>query len=201
MNDQLSLKDLERKAYISYHNDGLLDIFIGFVVICFALSIMFDFTAFAGIYSVLGITMMTLAKKRITVPRVGIVNFGSERRARMSREKRFFFFFFSATFLLGIMLFVALIADKGMVRGFMSTFILAPIGIIGSVTFSVLAYWKELRRYYVYALLILLSVFGGPLLGIEAPYYFMAGGIMILMPGLVVLVRFLKKYPLPDMEP
>ena len=92
------MKDLERKAYISYHNDGLLDIFIGFVVICFALYIMFDFTAFAGIYSALGITMMTLAKKLITVPRVGIVNFGPERRAKMSREKRFFFYFFSATF-------------------------------------------------------------------------------------------------------
>ena len=40
MVNKIDLKEIERKAYLSYHQDGLLDIFIGMFIFAFGLYIL-----------------------------------------------------------------------------------------------------------------------------------------------------------------
>jgi len=97
-------------------------------------------------------------------------------------------------------MFFFVVSRENQLHELLSTFIFAPLGIFGAVGFSFIAFWKELRRYYVYAALIILTVFGGPYLNVEPPVYLLLGGITILIPDIVVLVRFMQKYPTPDKE-
>ncbi len=42
MNKKINLKEIERKAYTSYHQDGLVDVSIAFVILAFGLMIIAD---------------------------------------------------------------------------------------------------------------------------------------------------------------
>jgi hypothetical protein len=48
MNDRINMKEIERKAYTAYHEDGLIDIVIGFFIMSFAMLIILDIPTLAG---------------------------------------------------------------------------------------------------------------------------------------------------------
>ena len=75
---------------------------------------------------------------------------------------------------------------------------LAPLGVIGALSLVFLGYWKQIRRFHLYALLTLAAVFGAPELGIEPPHYTAGLGIIILAIGVALLTRFLSTYPRAD---
>ena len=79
-------------------------------------------------------------------------------------------------------------------------FIMAPYGLLVAIAFAALAYWKQVSRFYLYAAVLLLAVFGGPLLGIDRAVYFSAPGIVMLSVGLYLLIRFLRAYHIPVQE-
>ena len=200
LTQNINLKVLERKAYLSYHQDGLIDSFIGLFVLIFGIGMAFDISYIGGVLPPLGIALYAAAKRIITIPRIGLVRFGPERTLRMKKEKKFFQIFFSITVLLGVLLFFGVAGRQNIVITIMRKFVMAPIGIIGAVGFAFLGYWKQISRYYIYAGLILITVFVGPLLKISHPAYFSFLGIMMLIPGLCILTQFIRKYPLPAEE-
>ena len=79
------LHDIERKAFTSYHGDGLLDICIGSVILFLALITMwfpeYWFFLIAGV--MIWVSLYAGAKKTITFPRLGYVEFSSIRRRRI----------------------------------------------------------------------------------------------------------------------
>ena len=84
MGKEPNLKEIERKAYMSYHQDGLLDIFAGLYVLGFGLGIFVDLILDFGmgmilmpaVFVSLALPLWIAAKRRITMPRIGFVNFG-----------------------------------------------------------------------------------------------------------------------------
>ena len=46
MSQNQDLKRLAKKTYMSYHQDGLVDLLIGWMIIAFAAMMAFDFLAF-----------------------------------------------------------------------------------------------------------------------------------------------------------
>src|SRR5512139_947858 len=92
MNVPLDLKNLERKAWSSYFQDGLLDIELGMLLFALALIIpimeRMD-TRWPGylLFLMLFIPwLLFLAGRRfITMPRLGWVKFGGERRKKKAR--------------------------------------------------------------------------------------------------------------------
>ncbi len=194
----IDLKELERKAYTSYYNDGLLEIFLGATVVLMGIAIFFDVAYLFGVIPVLALTSWAGAKRALTVPRIGLVRFGAERRLRIEREKLFFTIYFTITVVAGIVLFVIVSRSMDAARRVLGGYPLAPIGVLGALSLVFLGYWKQIRRLHLYALLTLAAVFGAPHLGVEPPYYMMGLGIVILVIGVVLLFRFLGKYPRPD---
>jgi len=71
-------------------------------------------------------------------------------------------------------------------------------GIIPVLALVFLAYWKQIRRLHLYALLVLAAIFGAPEFGIEPPYYMSGLGVVLLVTGIVMLLRFFAVYPKPE---
>ena len=89
MTDDVDLKEIERRALTAYHEDGLLDIFIGGYLLFLGLLAFTEFVyrpILASIIAPLGTTLYYEAKKLVTYPRLGFMKFTKERRARVARD-------------------------------------------------------------------------------------------------------------------
>ncbi|MFC1484708.1 hypothetical protein ACFL5M_06110 [Candidatus Neomarinimicrobiota bacterium] len=208
MTEELNLKELERKAWLSYHQDGLLDIGVGLFILAIGVGFTTGMVWLAGMLVAIGFSTYAGAKQALTVPRVGLVQFGPGRVRREKQEKSFFVIFFTVSAVLGMMMFLLVTSlnrgeyggTSGPLARTLETMIMAPIGFIGAVGMVALSYWKQLTRYYYYAAILFLAVTVGPLMGIEHPVYTAGAGVVITAAGVVLLVRFLIAYPLKDRE-
>ena len=61
--------------------------------------------------------------------------------------------------------------------------------------FSVMAYWLDFVRLYLIGAAYAMAFAGAGLL--DAPIVFLVAGGVVLFPGLFLLVRFIRKYPVP----
>lgn len=195
MSDKINLKEIEKKAYLSYHQDGLLDLFLGIAIILFGFGMATDQAYIGGIMPAIFFPLWAVIKKSVTIPRIGNVNFGTDRKIRIKKEYAFFVVFFSITVIAGVVMFFAHGNVSEGVDAFLRKFVMLPMGIIGAVGFSFLAYWKQINRYYLLAVLILIFIIAGPLLEIPHPVYFIALGVIIFLVGLFVLIKFLIQNP------
>ena len=90
MNSPLDLKELENKAFRSFYQDGIWDIFFGLMMLA-----MYSFTLFDDLENkairmlvmlfieIAAIFFLIYGKKEITVPRLGEVTFGKKRKRRL----------------------------------------------------------------------------------------------------------------------
>jgi hypothetical protein len=201
----LDLTSLERKAWKSTHQDGLFDVMLGVMLLQVAigpwlydrgvpvpqtLAVMFLFAALA----VLG---FMVGKRFVTKPRLGLVEFGPDRKVKNKRAV----IFLSISLVAGMIWFgVALTGLAGLTD--LAGWII-PAGIFGVqviVIFSLLAFFLDLSRLYLYGWLYAL-VFPGRIISLE--YLGIPDFIAVLVPaavmvtiGVVLFVRFLRRYPL-----
>lgn len=206
MSEKLNLKELERKAWRSFFDDGLWDIYLGILLALMGVSAFLDRlelteTAAMGIYIgllILAMLGMWAAKRFITVPRLGRVKFGTERQKR--RKKTSLVLFASVVF--GFILFLVL---GGVARGEISrelpwdVIIPTAWALNMLLVFGLMGYFLDFERMYfiglVYAIVLpldfLLKEIGTP----NKPFMFFMAGILIITVGVVYLVRFLRNYP------
>ena len=201
MTKEPNLKEIERRAYMSYHQDGLLDIFAGVYILGFGLGIFmetvwgFSFGAIMpGILIVTVLPIWIAAKRKITMPRIGFVNFGIRGASKITAifigimvlGLGAFFVFTLATFQSGSRQWIDVIFQNGMlIVGF------------GSLAVCILfGYSMGLRRLYAYGLLALITLVIGHFMGIFFAYILMALGTTVMATGIALLISFVKKYPL-----
>ena len=205
MTQKNNLREIEKKTYISYHQDGLLDIFIGIYVLLFGLGIllltMTDFSTWFIIPAIFPAIMTPIwlsAKKRITMPRIGYVKFGVRGANKMMA-------LFLGLMVAGLGVFMVFGLGASMGEGWalilMDFFISNSMIIIGigALTISSLfAYTMGLKRLYGYGLLIFVLFFTGYFITIPFEYLLVTIGFVIVVSGFVLLMRFIRKYPLPQ---
>jgi hypothetical protein len=199
--EEPNLKEIERKAYMSYHQDGLLDIFAGLYILTFGLgifaTIIWDYSfglIIPGVLIAVILPIWIAAKRQITMPRIGYVNFGIRGANKlmaifigmMVLGLGAFFAFTLVSFQGGSMQLHDLIFENGMlIVGFGSLAVCALFG-----------YSMGLKRLYAYGLLAVISLVIGHFMGIFFAYILFALGITVLATGFAVLINFVKKYPL-----
>lgn len=88
MSQEIRLKELERKIYTSFHQDGLIDIIIGLCTLGFGLNLLTDSSGWS-IFSWMPILFYQPLKTRITIPRLGFVKFDPHRSAIAKTLKGF----------------------------------------------------------------------------------------------------------------
>jgi len=72
------------------------------------------------------------------------------------------------------------------------------IGIGAAAISSLFAYTMGLKRLYAYGLLTLALFFAGHFSTIPFGYFLLTIGLVIVINGFVLLIRFIRKYPLPQ---
>jgi len=199
---KISLKDLEKNVFQKSFQDGLLDIQIGIMMLTFVLvlylgpylgdfwSSMIFLPVWAGIFYGLRIF-----RKKIIQPRVGVVEYGKHRKTRLKKITLVIMVINVLALILGVVSFFYFSTLPGW---FYST----QLSIIILVGFSLAGYMLEFPRLYLYGILaasaptigeLLYTRLGVPHHGFPVTFG-VAGGLMILC-GLIILLRLLKKYP------
>ena len=89
MTENVNIKEIEKKIYTLYHEDGIIDIFAGAWIVMFGiLAILTDRVWVAGMFPVYGLALFVAIKKKITVPRIGYMKFNRQQKSKI--EKVFF---------------------------------------------------------------------------------------------------------------
>lgn len=213
MSQDLDLKAMERKAFRSVHEDGLWDIYLG--VLLLALSLFFlipeggegerNYMLLALLGVGVAFVIFRLGKKYITVPRMGQVQFGPERRKRKIRLAWIMGAYVLVT--LATVLFSLYIwnrtasgqtVDLALTPSLERVLVASVAALIVGTSTLVTSYFKEFVRGYYIALLMGLGFFFTLLLDMTIPM--MVAGALILVPGLILFVNFLHQHPLPTQE-
>ncbi|MDH5733451.1 MAG: hypothetical protein OEY88_06680 [Candidatus Bathyarchaeota archaeon] len=204
MNKETSLREVEKKTYMSYHQDGLIDIFVGVYVLLFGVGIslitLTDFSTWfiiPAIFPAIMIPLWISAKKRITMPRIGYVKLGSRGANKLLA-------IFIGLMVAGLGIFmVVTFASRSQgwaltLRNLIVSNSMIIIGISAAVISSLFAYTMGLKRLYAYGLLTLVLVLPGHFIAIPFGYSLLIIGLVIFVNGLVLLMRFIRRPPLPQ---
>ena len=207
MSQIISLRDVERKAFITAHDDGLWDIFIGCIVSQFAIvpflsRSLGDFWSSAVFLPVEAVVYLAiwLVRKHVTRPRTGLVRFGAWRKAKLVKFNAVILVVLSVGLILGI-----LSAVNFDVPGWVHS---ARFGLILLVGFGLAARFLDFPRLYLYGVLLALSPVVGEWLWVRmhAPHHgfpvtFGATAGIIILTGALHFVRLLRNHPIPTEEP
>ena len=199
MSYELDMKEIERKAYMSYSEDGLVDIAIGTVILLWGVFLVVEPSGLISLLGPLALAIWYLGKRFITIPRIGMIQ-PSQKMDRKMRNLAIFLLILGGIALGGIL--------TGRIVGyaFSSGYALGILGLVLAGGISVLAYLLNTTRLYAYAVLLFIAFAGGETISASITTFdafafsVILAGALILLSGLAVLVRFLRKYPLPEME-
>jgi hypothetical protein len=207
MSQEISLKKAERKVLATAVQDGLWDIFIGCFVLMFAIApslstMLGDFWSSAVFlpFWALVYLVISLVRRHVVKPRIGVVRFGPSQKSRLARTGAIVF----AVNVIGLILgFLAWrFSDR---PGWM---ILTPFALLMLTLFSVAAHHLDYARLYLYGVLMALSPLVGEWLWLHMgvshhgfPITFgTTAGIMIAI-GLIKFALLLRDHPLPIEDP
>ena len=192
-----NLGELERAAYRSRWEDGLVDLLGGIGVLVVGTTWALDLYWAVGFGVPILIVAWSIIRKRVVEPRIGSVTFRRERRDAETRG-----FQGAALFGVGILLFFVGLSALEIRRGggldaWMDEWIAALPTALLALMALVAAAMTGLSRFIGYAALLLATGTVATWLGLEpGPQILIAGGIITLV-GSALFFRFLSGHPVP----
>jgi hypothetical protein len=190
------LAPLKRKIYLAYHQDGILDLIAGFVVLGFGASMLTDNFVFlmAGWFF---IPMYYLLKKRITIPRFGYVRIDSQEKARVRAWAGvgagvLFVLLFA---ILNIFVSRGAASSVGLLAWLRRYDMILLSAMLFGLPALAAAIFLGSKRFYFYAFLAAALPAGGVWLNLAAFVPILALGAIALAFGAVLLFNFRKRYP------
>jgi hypothetical protein len=207
MSQNISLKEAERKVFVTAFQDGLWDIFIGCFVLIFAVGPLLSTTALGDFWSSVAFLpfwavvylAIWLIRKFVVTPRIGLVKFGLSRKVKLSRFVTLAVIVSFLGLILGIL--SALISDK------LGWVVMTSFGLLVLTMFSVAAYFLDFARLYLYGALMALSPLVGEWLYINMrashhgfPITFGTTAGIIISVGLIKFALLLRDHPIPMEE-
>jgi hypothetical protein len=205
MKEPIDLKKLEQKAWTSYFQDGLWDIYLGLLLFILALMLTvlegfiqgrLDYV-FYLVFIGIAWWLFQTGRRRITIPRLGMAKFSVQRR---KKKKRLALVMGAMVLVNVLLIFLTVAANRypetwgHLIPGRLAMSIV--IGVFAGSAIAFFAYFNDFTRGYYIAVVygltfILVEVLNNPLI-------FWAGGAFTLIPGLFLLFRFLRQHPMPQ---
>lgn len=197
----MNLKDVEKRTYVAYHQDGLIDIFLGVYILTFAAGVIINnileiSTWFIGpaILPAIMVPLWISIKKKVTIPRIGYVKFKTNNISRVMG-------LFLGTLVSGVLFFLlfAFGSTQSWVQPIREIIISNSMVVIGVATFaiaSVFAYVMGLKRMGAYGVLALTLFTAGQFIVLPFEYIVLTIGATTICYGVILLWKFTKKYPL-----
>jgi hypothetical protein len=194
MPDEINLKEIERKAYLSYHQDGLWDIFLSIFFLGTGIFMFFNTIYLMGGLIAALLPGAIIIKRSFATARLGYVKFAPKRQAQEKKSRAKLTIILTFTAILGLVNFMAFFG-KAEWQTFIRNLGIIPFGFVLSLVLGAVGLFFEMKRFVVYAVLILAVFIAGHLTKSDPPALFILLGIIFLVVGLVMLIRFLQKYP------
>ena len=205
MSHDINLEAAERKVFKSAFQDGLLEIMLGSIVLMFAIGpflspYLGDFWS-SAVFLPFWATVFALlwvVRRHVVRPRLGRVEFGAWRKARLLRFNLLMLVVNIVAFALGLLA----ASSFGLLPGWANTVAFSLIVLLG---FCAAAWFLNFPALYLYGLLIALAFpvgeglylyLGIPHHGYPVAFGFTAG--LFILVGLFKLLRLVRAYPLPD---
>ncbi|KPK34718.1 MAG: hypothetical protein AMJ65_17960, partial [Phycisphaerae bacterium SG8_4] len=204
---RINLTDIEKKAYRSTFQDGIWDLFLGSTLLTLAVVALLSNRGMAeGRQMIVLIVLQGAAvaffiagKKYVTVPRIGFVKFGRQRKAKVRKSHLVLL----GSAVVGAVAFLVasqLIYSTQAGRPRLIDFMPLAWAVNAIAVFSLLAHYLDCPRLHGYGVLFALPVpvdrairaFAGVNL---SPVAFAVPAIVMLAIGAVLLVSFLRRYP------
>jgi hypothetical protein len=206
LTDDVDLKEVDRRALTAYHEDGLLDIFIGGYLLFFGFLTFTEFEyrpILISIMAPLGTMFYHEVKKLVTYPRLGFMKFTKERRARVARDTIIVLFVAGFVTLTG--LFTGMGAPESAPWGvlLLNRYNLLFQGGVLALILLALGRVMSVNRLYWYSVISLL-VFSAGYLYLDSPFIVSLQsmgapcaiiGVIMVGIGASHLRRFIGRYP------
>jgi hypothetical protein len=199
MSYELDMKEIERQVYLSYSEDGLVDIAIGLVIMAWGFMLLAEPSGLIGLLGIFGMGIWYLGKRFITIPRIGTFQPGPKIERRLTNLAIFLI-------VLGLIAFLGILISRASGSAFASDHPLGILGLVIAVGVALLAYLLNATRIYIYALILFVAFAGGEILAGTVTRFdvfaasIIIGGGLILISGLILLLRFMRKYPRQALE-
>ena len=192
------LEYLERRAYETIWDDGLIDIFAGLALVSIGIMWVSQFSVYGAFVAPILVPLWVAARKSISEPRIGIVRFAAERVAVENKKLLGLFMLGVLTFVIGVLWFVfgqpestfRSFADLNVVAGLPAALLAIPAVVIA------IAYGK--KRFLGYALVLLCSALPVIIYDLHPGWAFIPGGVLCAAIGSHLLYRFVRKYPIDE---
>lgn len=187
----------KRPAYYFYPHDGLVDVFIGIMLLLGGLFIWVEMPWMPAIFIASLVPALQGAKKSITAPRLTRIGWSEKSTGPSKNLLPALLWLGVLALLLGIILF-ALLAGGILPEwpgAWIADYALLGVGAVGAVMWAAAAWLTGANHFYIYGGLTLATF----CLVALVPFPFILGlaglGAAILLIGLAVLIRFMLKYP------
>jgi hypothetical protein len=194
--ENIDLKEIERRAYLTYHKDGILDIYLGMGIMAVATVFFFEvFVTSGGMIAILPI-LYAGSKKQFTIPRLGYVKFSQSTMGRARNSITLALLLGSMSAVAGLFAFYSVMSTG---YSFIEPLIAnwkITLAVILLVVFSLFGYVSDLRRMYYYGLLSSIVFVSGIFLPVPGYMLILLVGGIISINGLALLYRFTQEYPI-----
>lgn len=187
------LKEIKKKVYLSYFQDGIWDILLGAYLLGWAFSVIFDFVAVTGGLWVATYFIALGLKKRVVYPRTGYIKIKESRKLQMRMMLLGVLVFFA-----GITLF--LLFTVGDRPQWAVDYFMLILGTLMSLTVAAMGYWWRVSRWYIYAVIMFIGFILHQWTGTPLEYSFFVPGGIVIITGIVFFTRFLRRYPKSTLE-
>jgi hypothetical protein len=189
MSQNTDLKQMERKAWTSYFQDGMWDIFMGLLMLAMGVHLLTDNGPIHYALMAIAVLALILVRRYITVPRLGRARFGPMRKVK----NRAVIVVLAISVLAGVGGFIASAAGAGPPPESFA----ALIPFFTLLTFGLMAFFMDFPRLYAYGFLFALSISLAIAFKDDtaATVLFLVSGGLGLLVGVTMLARFIRRYP------
>jgi hypothetical protein len=197
MGERIDLDEIERRAYLSYHEDGLIDIVLGIGLFIASLWAYVEMIYLMG-GMIVSLTPMYMGmKKKYTFPRIGEVTF-STNRTRRSQNSMTFLVIMNVIGVLGALVFWMAFSGDTRPQWMLLMIDNFPVvlGIAGGVIWAVVGYITDLTRFYRYSAATLVVIGSANFISTPFIAHMLLLSVIVLVSGYMQLRSFMNKYPL-----
>ncbi len=198
MTEKIDLKEIEKKAYTSYHQDGLIDIMVGLFILFAVIYSLAGIFWLAGAMIAVLLPIYIAAKQKFTIPRIGYVKFRGKGRSAV-----FILTFAMMGFMILGILFMLLITNPSTREGllnFIENYYNLLIGSMAGGLTLLMAFSTSIKRFYLYAATIFGVFLIGHFITLNLLYSVTIIGLTFLIVGIYIFIQFIHQYPIPTEE-
>lgn len=199
MSGNIDLKELQRKAMSSFHEDGIIDIMIGLLGLIWGFSAFTDDSSMSVIWIAVVIPSYWWLKREYTLPRIGMVRFSPRSGGGLPRILGTALV--GAAVAVGLALWWASAEASKPFYYFLITDYWGPVMGLGvAVVGALYARVSNIPRFYAYSALALVLIGSAQYSGLPFGVHLLALGAIILGYGGYLLHRFTVKYPVQGVD-